>query len=300
MDISVNGFGPLAIDLAPDECTLYYTGWNLLSGISQFNVCTNTPESTSSDQVLFDDLRVLPNWQILTIGDGSATLRDPSGTVLRSWGPSTFTFNSLRTVSLNPDAMSFWTGGEVVSQVDLNSGQLLEEWASTVDSTTSAFSNYSPFIAVYGPPLFGNADVSPTVDSNSTGTAEAFPTFARYSGQISALHLYVDSSTTASQVVVGIYSDRYGQPGTLQDQATISNLRTGSWNYVDVPSTSVTAGRLYWIAVLQASGGGTVAFRDRRFAGLASVSARHDLSALPTRWRGGRWTLSGLLSAYGS
>ena len=77
-------------------------------------------------------------------------------------------------------------------------------------------------------------------------------------------------------------------------------MRPCSWNYVDVPALPVVAGQFYWVAVLGPVGGGMAAFRDRPRDGLAMVSARHDLTDLPTLWSGGSWTLSGSLSADGS
>ena len=93
----------------------------------------------------------------------------------------------------------------------------------------------SGVLDVYGPPLLGDADVETHVDSDTAGTAEAFLTTAGYSGQVSSVHVYVDASSTASRIVVGIYADRNGTPGALQQQATITGLRAGSWNYIDVP-----------------------------------------------------------------
>ena len=251
--------------------TPYYTGWNLNSGISQFNVCTNTPASTSTNQVLFDDVRVLPNWSVLTIGDDSASLRDASGNLVNSWGPSAFNGGDLRTVSLNPDGMSFWTAGDVVTQVDLNSGQVLQSWVSTFDSNPFSFGDFSSFIAVYAPPLVGNADVAPAVGTDPAGTAAGLPHPGHVLRNMTGLHLRLSAAATARQVVVGIYSNRLRLPSTLQAQETITNPRPGSWNEVGVPSTSV-AGQLYWLAVLAPRGGGLAAFRDRRLSGLSLVT----------------------------
>jgi hypothetical protein len=160
--------------------------------------------------------------------------------------------------------------------------------------------SYGTPIATYAPPLVGDANVNSTVDSNSAGTAEAFPTKAPYSGQMSRLHLYVDSSSTASQVVVGIYSNRNGDPGALQTQATITKLRAGSWNYVDIPSRlPVTAGRRYWIAVLGLSGSGKIRFRDAASGAGSETSAQHNLIALPGSWSTGKTWPTGNVSAYG-
>ena len=103
-------------------------------------------------------------------------------------------------------------------------------------------------------------------------------------------------------MVLGVYSDRKGQPGALQEQATISsNLRAGSWNYVDVPPMPVTAGQRYWIAVLGPKGGGKISFRDAGAGGRSKTSGRPHLTLLPARWSGAAHTAAtGPVSAYGT
>jgi hypothetical protein len=310
---SISGIGPFAIDLAPDECTAYYGDWaetplnGVSVGIGRFNVCTNTQQPFFGGSSFVDDLRVLPYGEVLTTDDPYANLYDASGAGIRSYYPGGAIFqngDSLRTLSLDPDGTSFWVCCTYVRsdplprpnkifRFDINSGQLLASW-NLGDPT-------SPNVmAVDSPPLVGNANVEGTVDSNTSGTAEAFSTRARYSGQMTRLHLYVDSSSTASQAVVGVYSDNYGHPGELQEEATISNLRAGSWNYVDAPSMPVTAGQAYWIAVLSPGGGGTIRFRDATSGSGSETSAQHKLTALPAKWSTGTVYADGQLSADGS
>jgi hypothetical protein len=117
---------------------------------------------------------------------------------------------------------------------------------------------------------------------------------------MSRLHLYVDSSSAASQVVVGIYSNRNGDPGVLQEQSTITHVRAGSWNYVDVPAMPVTAAQRYWIAVLGPSRAGTIRFRDAVSGPGSETSAQHNLTALPAKWSTGKSWSTGTLSGYGS
>lgn len=297
----------LAIDLAPDECTMYYGSWSGSdSVISRFNVCTDTQESPFNGDSFVDDLRVLPNWQVVATDDPAATLFDSSGAPVQGYIPGGAVGangDTLRTVSLDPDGTSFWVcctavhdtyyPANEVFRFGLSGGQQLANWPI-------ADANISSGMAVYSPPLVGNADIARTVESNSPGTAEAFLARADYSGRLTRVHLYVDSSSTASQAVVGIYSDRFGRPGELLEKGTITNVQPGGWNYVDVPSMRVKAGQFYWVAVLGPCGGGRVAFRDQSLHGLAMVTAWHDLTGLPARWSGGRWMLSGSLSAYGS
>jgi hypothetical protein len=314
---SIPGVGPFSIDLAPDECTAYYGNWpggpvdGVFEGLGRFNVCTNS-QGPFVGTSFVDDLRVLPDWRILTTDDPAASLLDASGRGIRSYYPggALFTNNdSLRTVSLDSDGKSFWVCCTSVNadvprvdkifRFDIDSGQLLAAWPAPAFASAAA----------YAPPLLGNANVKSTVDSNTAGTAEAFSTRAGYSGQMTRLHLWVDSSSTASTAIVGVYSNRAGRPGALLTQGTITNPRAGSWNYVDLPSTSVTEGQRYWIAVLAPRGGGVLSFRDARgrhrrlnLALRASeTSARHNLSALPAQWPGAASSRSAApLSAYGS
>jgi hypothetical protein len=299
----------LAIDLAPDECTIYYGSSGAAAGtIRRLNVCTNTQGPPFNSDNFVDDLRVLPNWQVLVTDDPYARLEDASGQVIQTYNPSASDLGvDLRTMGLDPSGTSFWVcctwvpPTPTVSQAfrfDVASGHLLTNWSP--NSGGGGGVRFSP-IAAYGPPLFGDANVESTIDAGPAGTAEAFSAPARYSGQMTRLHLFVDSSSTAGDAVVGIYSDRNGHPGELRGQGTITNVIPGSWNYIDLTSMSVSPGRRYWIAVLGPRGGGTLRFRHAMGGARSEASARSNLTALPAHWsRAARRPGAGPLSAYGS
>ena len=87
-------------------------------------------------------------------------------------------------------------------------------------------------------------------------------------------------------LVVGIYSNTNGHPGTLLTKGTRSALTPGAWNTVTVPSASVTAGQTYWVGLLGT--GGTLQFRGGSAAGCRSEGSRSStLSTLPTTWATG-------------
>ena len=242
--------------------------------------------------------RVLPNWQVLRRGDYGAQLFDTSGQLISTYGFLPSSNGSFRYLSLDPDGTAFWACCDIkfgdpssvfnIYRFDIAKGQALAEWPLSPGA-----------IAVYSPPLLGDPDVESNVNSISAGTAEAFLIRVSSSGSLTRLHLYLDSSSSATQVAVGVDSDRFGRPGDLLEQGTITNVRSGSWNYVDVRAMPVKAGQFYWLAVLAHRDGGTVVLRHKRLVGLQTVSARHDLSALPSRWSSGSLWLSGSLSAYG-
>jgi hypothetical protein len=139
--------------------------------------------------------------------------------------------------------------------------------------------------------------VQSTVDTNSSGSAEAFQATATASGTVKVLSVYLDSSSTAATLVVGLYTDSGGHPGTLISQATTSLLTSGAWNNIPIPGAAVTSGTKYWLAIL-GTGNGTLAFREG--SGCTSEnSLQTNLTALPSTWSSGAVYPSCPLSGYG-
>lgn len=145
----------LAIDLAPDACTLYY-GAFLGDGIGRFNVCTRTPGPSFAAYRYTDDLRVLPQVGLIVTTDDGGILVSPSSVVLRTFhSPTSSTSDSLRWMSLDPGARSFWMSGtRGVIQFDIASGRMRSLWcvsAVVFDTTgcTALLPGAAGPIAVY-------------------------------------------------------------------------------------------------------------------------------------------------------
>ncbi len=85
----------------------------------------------------------------------------------------------------------------------------------------------SNVIAPPGVTLLGNTVVEPSIDFNNAGQAEAFKTTAIAAGALTNLKLYLDASSTATKVVVGVYADSGGHPAALVSQATITTPLAG-------------------------------------------------------------------------
>ncbi len=146
--------------------------------------------------------------------------------------------------------------------------------------------------------LLGDQNVESTLDSNAAGRAQAFPTTASASGLLSSLSMYVDPTSTASQIAIGLYSDAGGHPSSLLTQAVFTP-QAGVWNTASVPPVAVSLGTPYWIAVL-GLGSGRPYFRDSVTGCTSEGSSSDSLAALPAAWStGGIWTACAL-SAYGS
>jgi outer membrane protein assembly factor BamB len=148
------------------------------------------------------------------------------------------------------------------------------------------------------PVLAGTQSIEPVVDTNVQGQAEAFMVLGDACGTVNSLNIYVDASSTAGGVVVGLYSDNAGTPGALLTQGSLSAPVAGAWNKITVPQVSVTTGTSYWIAVLGTTRG-TLAFRDTSGSTCVSqASSSTSLTTLPATWVPGSTWQSCLVSAY--
>jgi hypothetical protein len=149
--------------------------------------------------------------------------------------------------------------------------------------------------------LVGTNTVNSSQDADTSGMAEAFSATASASGTLGKMSIYIDSGNAATTVVVGIYSDNAGHPGTLLTQSSISSPTVSAWNTVAVSNVPLTSGTKYWIALLGT--GGTVRIRDQFSAcsvTCSETSAQTNLTSLPATWTTGAGYRDGNISAYSS
>lgn len=302
-----------AIDLAPDECTVYYEAMNSFgtNNLGRFDVCTGT-QLPNQPGAWANDLQVLDDWRVLSQDDPYAVRHDPTGAQPSQFYPPGNQTLALRSLALAADQKSFWSccstdkSPSEIYRFDLDSGAMLAHWTPGAVPAASATPQRGdvlhPGLNVYAPPLVGSADIASTTDTNPAGTAQAFRNQSAHGGPLSKLNLYLDATSTASSVKVGIYSEVSSKPGALLAQATISSPRAGSWNAVDVSSAGVSlaAGTRYWIAVLAPAGAGSVQFRAVNGGGRSETSAQTTLTALPATWTTGAVWTTAPVSAFGS
>ena len=129
--------------------------------------------------------------------------------------------------------------------------------------------------------------------------AEAFAFIAVASGTARVMQLYLDSSSTASRVILGLYSDRAKKPYSRLASVTLTTPRAGAWNSFELSAgVNIVAGQRYWIAILAPVGYGLVKFRDLSHAKGTAIylSSSSSLTSLPTTFSVGQayqgWTLS--------
>ncbi len=146
--------------------------------------------------------------------------------------------------------------------------------------------------------LLGNQALETQNDSNSAGSAEAFETTATAAGTLAKLSIYVGSTSTATKLVAGVYTDAGGHPGALLGQGSITTITKSAFNDILVSGPAVTAGTKYWIAILAPTG--IIAFRDRAGGCKSESSSQNTLTALPATWTTGRLFTDCPLSGYGT
>ena len=145
--------------------------------------------------------------------------------------------------------------------------------------------------------LLGDQNVETGLDSNSAGSAEAFPFTGTTTGSAQSITVYVDSHSRAGTLIAGLYSDHNGHPGALLASGTKTSPAGAAWNIVSIASTAVTSGTKYWVTLL--GKGGALYFRDRSNGTCRSEnSAQTSLSALPSTWKTGPTWETCPVSAY--
>ena len=147
--------------------------------------------------------------------------------------------------------------------------------------------------------LFGNQAIESNLDSDSRGVAEAFQATATASGTLSSITVYLDSTSTATKIYIGLYADNSGHPGALLSQGSSTQLTSGSWNVISTLGIPIASGTKYWIAILGTTNG-TPFFRDRHNGACKSeTSQQTTLTTLPATWITGTVYADCPVSAYG-
>ena len=167
--------------------------------------------------------------------------------------------------------------------------------AQIISDATTAISSSNPLKLI-----IGDLNIESTVESIPAGVAQAFRyTVASNMGRnMTNLLAYMDASSTAKGLVVGLYTDNNGHPGTLWSYASSPALQAGAWNSLSVAPLGLRTGSSYWIAVLGTDG--TLQLRGQPGTGtvLTEASASSRLKGLPTTSATGGTASSGPVSVY--
>ena len=125
------GRGTDWIDLAADQCTLFYT--SEVKYVRRFNVCTNSQLTDFTSTLAGSHayaLRILPNQDVLLADTESVYLLNTSGAVIQTYTPGSFSSdNPLFALNIDSDLKSFWTATGVsgdIYHIDIASGSVIQ------------------------------------------------------------------------------------------------------------------------------------------------------------------------------
>jgi hypothetical protein len=149
--------------------------------------------------------------------------------------------------------------------------------------------------------VLGDTNVESSIASTAGGVAEAFQFTASSTTSVTTMSIYLDSTNAARNVTLGIYTNSASNdPSGLIARGYIKTAVAGTWNTAVIPTSTLMAGRSYWIAVLAAPDGKPVVFRDVPAGGRAELNSQTGLTTLPLTWSPGTVTTGSPLSAYAS
>jgi len=134
------------------------------------------------------------------------------------------------------------------------------------------------------------------------GTVQATQTQATHGALLDQLSIELDARSGSGPLLLGLYADNQGHPGTLLASGRISNPRPGERNVVPVKAMQLSANAVYWLAILHpySSSDSAIVPGTGLLSGLIEVSLSTTLTDLPPVWREGtplntnRWAEQGL------
>ena len=151
-DVATERRGSDWIDLAADQCTLFYTSEGVL--VKRYDVCTHTQLADFATLPTGEAyaLRIRPNGDIMVAATSQVHRLDSTGAVLQSYTlPGT---SLLFALNLDPDGTSFWTGdlftGEIF-RIDIATGAIITQFNSTPNNVMGGLAIFGEITAAIPP-----------------------------------------------------------------------------------------------------------------------------------------------------
>ena len=163
------------VELAPDQCTLYYTSEG--RHVKQYDVCNDVQmkdfgdaygigrsgEDQGSRSGNFPNyaLRLLPDGDLLVASESKIVKFNSRGNIIQTYDIPTE--EPLFGLNLDPDGKSFWTtssGSHDVYRVDIESGQILQHFTTSLNAPVSGGITG---IIIKGEPTLSTAEFPPMV-----------------------------------------------------------------------------------------------------------------------------------------
>jgi lysophospholipase L1-like esterase len=233
--VAIEDRGTDWIDLAADQCTLYYTSEG--TTIFRFDVCTKTqlPAFSTSLPDLGYALRILGDGSILVADTTAAYRLDSSGNITNTYTP-TDPVSILFGLNLDPDGSSFWTadlGTGHLFRFDIATGLQLKSFASDTNEVAGLTVVGEP-TAAGGRTLaalgdsYSSGEGNPNFDQDSIKdkchrSSKAWP---RLIGQADPQILLVSHVACSGAKIDALTSRFKGEPAQLDDLRSLTSAPT--------------------------------------------------------------------------
>jgi Concanavalin A-like lectin/glucanases superfamily len=167
-------------------------------------------------------------------------------------------------------------------------------------SSTEVGTDYKTAVSISSPAklILGNDTFESNIAKPLSGVASAYKATPAQKGVVSAIQVYVDGSSAATELVAGIYDDIGGHPGNLVAKGIKASPKAGATNTVPITTTNLIAGKTYWIAILGSNGQVNYRYRAGTTTPIETCKTT-GLTTLPTTWSPGSVApTNGPMSAY--
>jgi hypothetical protein len=161
------------IDLAADQCTLYYTSEG--PTIRRFNVCTNTQLSDFATNFTQAGgttdcyaLRIRTNGEVMVACHDRIYRLSATGAVIQTYPASTYGENYFFALNLDPDGSTFWSAGIFsgkVYRIDIAGGLLVTQFPT--GGLVGGLAVFGEITAARPP---ASLDLEPKTATNTVGT----------------------------------------------------------------------------------------------------------------------------------
>ena len=258
--VAVDSSSDLWVDLAPDQCTIYYTSAG--TTVKKFDACNNAQLSDFASNLpgtAAEGLHIRPNGEVL-VADTNQLLRLAStGSVLQTYVPDANDACNISSIqwidlSLDPDGTSFWAAERCIGLIyhfDIASGSVLSSFrlpacdcgisgGIAIRGEVTAAANQPPSCALQVNPNQGAAPFSTTAtgsctdpENDITSTSLNWGDGTVVNGATSGSHTY---ATAGSYTVTVMATDRVGQTGSASQTVTVINGSIQCTLSIDSPS----------------------------------------------------------------